>query len=195
MNAKQNIARGIILVLVSIVVAGCASATPVSTPVLLPTTAPLACPTSAPLSCPTALAQVPATPNEWRMGYSDDAKVVVTFDPGGKCSMDVKNPVTESNWSYEIVVNDDTYQNYAVVVMSLDQGKTIKDLEDWNKNNVTEGNPPPFSSFKFIDVFSPLTSTVHWIELTGDPVYFVCIVQGPVDQTVIDEFGPVQLSQ
>ena len=59
MNAKRNIARGIILVLVSLVVASCASATPVSTPAPLPTTAPLACPTSAPLSCPTALAQMP----------------------------------------------------------------------------------------------------------------------------------------
>ena len=129
------------------------------------------------------------------MGYSNEAEVVVTFDPGGKCSMDVKNPITESSWGYEIVVNDDTYQNYAVTALTLDQGKTLKDLQDWNKANATTGNPPPFVSLKTIDVVSPLTSTVHMIELTGDPIYFVCVVQGPVDQTVIDEFGPVKLTQ
>ena len=110
MNAKRNIARGIILVLVSIVVAGCASPTPVSTLAPLPTTAPLACPTTAPLSCPTALAQVPATPNEWRMGYSNDAEVVVTFDPGGKCSMDVKNPITRTDNNSDVHIQSRVIQ-------------------------------------------------------------------------------------
>jgi hypothetical protein len=188
------------LVLASLILAGCASSTPVpavaacptSEPLSCPTNALLACPTSVPLSCPTAAAQVAAIPNDWRIWYDDGANVVVTFDPGDKCSLDIKNPVEGPGFSYQIVVNDNAYQNYVVIALQLEDGKTLKDLEEYNKDN--PGNPPEWSTMPVLEIVGPNSSTWHGITLTGTPVYFVCIVQGPSDQQVIDEFGPVQLA-
>lgn len=189
----------IAIVLAAFIVTGCAGAKtdlcPTVEPLSCPTNAPLSCPTSAPLSCQTTEVQGPAAPNEWRDGYNGDANVVITFDPGDKCSMEVKNPVTSPNWAYEINVNDKTYQNYVVTVLFLDEGKTLKDLQDYHEANPTSTTPPPFSKVPMVEIVQPLSSTWHGITLAGSQVYFVCIVQGPDDQRVIDEFGPVKITE
>jgi hypothetical protein len=185
MNHKTLIVLGMSFLLVAMILAGCASPNPAAT------SAP--CPTSAPLACPTALAQLPPTANAWRTGYNAMSNVIITFDPGEKCSIEVKNPVNDVAWSYHVVVNDDTYQNYAVVVLTLDDGKTLKDLQDFDAAYGETGNPPPFAKIKMLEIVEPLSSTWHGISLSGSPVYFACVIQGPGGQKVIDEFGPVKV--
>jgi hypothetical protein len=185
MNHKALIVRGMSFLLAAIFLAGCASPTPAATP------AP--CPTSAPLACPTGLAQLPPKPNDYRIGFSNDyTNVVITFDPGDKCSMDIRKAVNDPTWSYEIVVNDDNYQNYVVTAFSVDEGKTLKDIEDYNKTDTTN-TPPSWSQLKTIDIVEPLSNSFHGVTITGRPVYFVCFVQGPAGQRAIGEFGPVKV--
>src|SRR4030042_3531731 len=70
MNHKRNLIRGFTLILVILVVAGCAAPTatscPTTVPQSCPTTAMKACPTAALQSCPTGTVQAPPTPNAWR---------------------------------------------------------------------------------------------------------------------------------
>src|SRR4030066_2012391 len=125
MNHKQLFTHGIMLMLVVLLTA-CAA--PTATP----------CPTNAPQSCPTAMVQPPPTPNAWRPGYTGGipTNVIITFDPGNKCSMKVISPISGSYFSplwnqltYDIVVNDQTYQNYLVWAYSVDPGTTQAQLD------------------------------------------------------------------
>ncbi len=64
MNHKLILTRGIALIMVMLVVTGCATPQTDSSP----TSAPQSCPTSAPLSCPTAAAQAVPESNGLAMG-------------------------------------------------------------------------------------------------------------------------------
>ncbi len=185
MSARRFVVILIFILFVSIVITGCASPTPALTP--------SACPTSELLICPTAFAQVGSTPNAWRMDYSHMINISIIFDPGDKCSIDVKNLVTYARWSYEIVVNDQTYQNYMVVALTVEAGKTLKDLEEHFKATSSNNNPPPWATTRLLVIVDPLSRTYQWVTFTGDPLYFACLVQGPGDPRVIDAFGPVEI--
>ncbi len=177
----------IFLLIVAMAVSSCASPTSALPPAI--------CPTSVPLVCPTGIIQPMPTPNEWRLDLLKMTNVVITFDPGDKCSLDVRNPITSENWAYEIIVNDQAYQNYVVSAVTLDAGKTLKDLQDYDKSNNVAMTNPPWSQLKLLEVVGPLSSSWHGISLTGGPLYFGCLVQGPEYQTIIDEFGPVEIVQ
>jgi hypothetical protein len=195
MKTKRSFSPVILLICAAIVLAGCASPTAEASTVSIPTSVPLTCPTTEPLSCPTPLAQLPPAPDEWRQGWSNESEVVITFDPGDKCSVDVKSPITEPGWFYEVVVNDTTYQNYVVIAMTLEDGKTLKDLEEYHKTPAGSQAPPPFAKMIYLNIVPAMSSTLNAVEYTGDPLYFSCIVEGPGPQKVIDEFGPVEVAK
>ncbi len=103
--------------------------------------------------------------------------------------------ITDASWSYEIVVNDQTYQNYIVGAVKLEAGKTLKDLQDYSQSTSINLAPPSWATLYLLDFVEPLSRTFHGVTLTGDPLYFSCLVQGPGDQRVIDNFGPVNIIQ
>lgn len=197
MNHKQFLIRGIILILVVFLTA-CAA--PTATP--SPTTAPLSCPTTVPQSCPTAAAQAPPTQNAWRLGYTGGipTNVIITFDPGDKCSMKVITPISVSYFSplwnvlsYDIVVNDQTYQNYVVWILTVDPGKTLADLEAVPPTST--GNPPSWVKLIIGDIVYPMTRTFHYgsVDITEGPLYFTCMVQGPGGLRTIGQLGSLEV--
>lgn len=181
------IKSSIALILAMVVLAGCAAATADQ-----PTAA---CPTSAPLSCPTASAQVMPKLDTWVSHYREYTNLRITFDPGDKCSMDILHPPPKGVLSYEIIVNDQTYEHYVVSAVTLNEGKTLKDLEDASKAVKGIVSPPSFSQLRTIDAVSPRSWTIHFVDMPESPIYLVCIVEGPVEQQVIEAFGPVEISQ
>jgi hypothetical protein len=139
------------------------------------------------------MAQQIPKPDNWRVAMNNLASVIVTFDPGDKCSMDVRAPINDSGWAYEIVVNDDAYQNYVVAVVTLDEGKTLKDLQDYDVAHGRSGTPPYFSQLRMDEIVDPMSRSWHMIDLAGSPVYFVCLVEDSDVQRTIGEFGPVKV--
>jgi hypothetical protein len=131
----------------------------------------------------------------WRIDYADSANVRITFSPGDKCSMDIMQPVTNAEFGYEIVVDDQTYQNYVVVALTLDEGKTIADLEKYDEMAIGVVPPPSFSDIRTLEVVPPMSRTWHGMDMPVSPIYFVCIIEGPDAQRAIDEFGPVDIAQ
>ena len=190
MNHKRFFTRGMILVLV-ILLTACAA--PKATP----------CPTSEPQSCPTAAALAPPEMNAWRLGYTGGIplNVIITFDPGDKCSMEVITPVGASYFnrawnqlSYDIVVNDQSYQNYVVFVYSVDPGTTQVQM-DAPPPDPSLGGPPSWMNIITGDVIYPMTRTFHTsaIDITESPIYFTCLAQGPDKLKVIGDLGPLEV--
>jgi hypothetical protein len=122
--------------------------------------------------------------------------VIITFDPGDKCSMEFIKPIDGNGLSYEIVVNDQTYQNYIVAIVDLEEGKTLQDLQDYHQQG-GEANTSvaPFSNLELMEIVEPMSRTFHGVRLEKSPVYFVCLVQGPGEQKVLDEFGGVTFTK
>ncbi len=159
----------------------------------VPTPAVQSCPTTSPLSCPTSAVKANPLTNAWRWGgNSSNVNVIITFNPGDQCSMDIINPIEGGAMRYEIVTNDQTYQNYVIWTVTLAPGKTIEDLKAAPRDPY---NPPSFvSSLVNGNIVSPMSRA--WIfslpDTTKGPFYFGCMVQGPQDIKIIGYLGPVE---
>lgn len=188
MNHNNLIFRGIVLLLVTLVAAGCA--TPKAEPD--PTNAPLSCPTNAPLSCPTAAAQAMPEMDAYRTNTIDtQANVIFTFDPGDKCSMQIRSKPTTSDFVYQIVVNDNSHLNYMLSGTTLKSGYTIADVEKWIQNNPNLVALPPMTTLKIYQAVNPMSNTIQQVQYIGDPLYFGCLTEGPDAHQVIASFDPL----
>ena len=190
MNHKQFFTWGIMLVLVVLLTACAATTTTPS-------------PTTAAQSCPTAMVQAPPTSNAWRSGYTGGipTNVIITFDPGDKCSMKVITPISASYFnplwnqlSYDIVVNDQTYQNYVVWVYSADPGTTQAEM-DATTPDPSLGEPPSWMNIITGNIIYPMSRTFHSseIDITEGPLYFTCLGQGPDKLRWIGDLGPLEV--
>lgn len=192
----KKLFRGIIVVLLMLIYAGCSSMKLKSIPTNTPSTASFqqACPTSTSQLCPTAIPLLPILDSWFYDFHTNYVNVLVTFEAGDICKIDQLSPVVSSQWGYEIVVNDNIYINYIVAAVTLDPGKTLADLEEYHRKYPTNVDAPPFvKEILFFDVNNPMSRTYHGVNLTGEPLYFVCFVEGPVNEKLIEQWGPVEL--
>jgi hypothetical protein len=180
MNHKKQTSLVIIFVLAMLVVSGCAP--PQATP----------CPTREPQSCPTASAQTLPKMSGWRSLIDGIANAIVTFEPGDKCSMKIISSVT-TVLRFDVVANDNAYQNYVVWLQTLDPGKTLEDL----KQLTDPINPPSWLHIKGVVVTTPLSrayyADVEKFDATQGPIYLTCQVEGPGARKFIDHLGPLEV--
>lgn len=193
MNYKQFVTRGIVLALV-LLLSACTSPKTTSD-----STSDLqSCPTAEPQSCPTAAVQAIPEMNAWRLGWTRDAaNVIITFEPGDKCSMDIIHPITGNDWNtlnYEIVVNDQTYQNYLVDAFTVDPGMTPEDILN-APPPVSSSIPPSYVHLKEVTFINPMSRTLQAAEITitEGSFYFICSVQDPGDLRIIASLGPLEV--
>jgi len=171
MNHKRNLIRGFTLILVMLVVAGCAA--PTATP------------------SPTVAAQAPPAPDAWRSVINNNDNVIFTFDPGDKCSMQIISKPYTNPVAYEIVVNDQEHLNYGVAGMTLNSGYTQADIDAWAQQNPNPQDIPPMMTLRMYEVVNPMSRTFHAMYYSGDPIYFSCITEGPDAHQVIAAFDPL----
>jgi len=185
MNHKRNLIRGFTLILVMLVIAGCAAPTATSSP----TTEAQSCPTTAPQSCPTAGAQAMPETDAFRknLGWN----VIFTFDPGDKCSMQIIHQPSTAEFQYEIVVNDQAHLNYMISGMTLNPGHTIAEVEEYIRLNPNTRVPPPMMTMQLYNVVNPMSTTLNIVTYTGDPIYFACLTEGPDAHQSIASFDPL----
>jgi hypothetical protein len=195
MNQNDKVFTIIIILFAMLLIAGCAAPQASSDSQACPTAAQPSCPTAVVQSLPTAAPQVLPAMTSFQKYYSDFVNIRITFDPGKKCSMDILKPVTQGDLALEIVVNDQTYQNYIVTAMTLAEGMTIEDIEKYNQTAVGYVSPPPGSDTQTVDVVPPLSRTYHFLTMPVSPLYFVCLIQGPDKQQPIEQLGPVVIRQ
>jgi len=207
MNHNLIMTRGLAHIMVMLVVTGCATpqadTCPTAIPQSCPTIASQSCPTAESQACPTAAAQTVPEMSAWRWGFTGGIplNVIITIEPGDKCSMEVINSVGASYFnplwnqlSYDIVVNDQTYQNYVIFVYSVDPGTTQAQM-DAPGPDPSLGEPPSWMNIITGDVIYPMTRTFHTsaIDITEGPLYFSCFAQGPGKLKAIGDLGPLEV--
>jgi hypothetical protein len=180
MNHKTSFACGIMLAM-AVILAACA--TPQATP----------CPTSEPQVCPTTAAETMTEMSSWRWTLAGNANAILTFEPGDKCFMQVVSKVIGGGrLMFDVVVNDNAYQNYVVWIVTLDAGKTLEDM----KKLTDPINPPYWLHLQGVVVANPMSRTtyadVETVDATEGPIYFTCQVEGPVARKFIDHLGPLE---
>jgi hypothetical protein len=196
MNHKKPVIQGMILILIVLVLAGCATSAatpcPTSIPQSCPTVALQECPTAAILSCPTAAPQAMPEMDAYRTNTIDtQANVIFTFDPGDKCSMQIRSRPTTSDFIYQIIVNDQAHLNYMVAGTTLKSGYTLADIEKWNQDHPDLVQVPPMATLKIYQAVNPMSNTIQQVQYIGDPLYFTCLTEGPDTHQVIANFDPL----
>ncbi len=192
MNRKRIQALGFTLILVLVLISACAAPRAKANPLVTAQS----CPTAEPQSCPTTAALAQPAMNDWRVGFNSEVNLRITYSPGDKCSVEMVKPVhSVTHFWYEIVVNDQTYQNYMVGAVTLiSKDKTLKDLKDYNEQHKGDPTPPSWVDIQLLEIVPPMSRTLHSIPMPEGPLYVLCFVQGPVDQQAIDVFGPFDLA-
>lgn len=132
--------------------------------------------------------------NTWRSGYNKSyANARITFESGDKCILEQLKPATNNALAYEIVVNDQKYENYMVMAQTLSAGKTLKDLNDYVNKNPENIIPPYFINLEAGQIVGQMSRTFAYAHLPTGSIYFTCIIQGPDKQRVIENLGPVEI--
>jgi hypothetical protein len=190
MNPKWILKSWIAILLAALVLAGCASTKTDPCPTSAPCPTAQACPTAQ--VCPTAAAQAATKMSAWRQTISSLSNIVITIDPGDKCSVTVSKPLTSDIIFYEIVVNDQAYPNYLIGIETLDPGKTLDDLEALPKKTTAE---PAWVSIDLESDVGPMTRT--WAKGSFDPakgpLYVTCLVEESNSLKIIGNFGPIEV--
>ncbi len=180
MKRKTSIIYGIVLIM-AVILGACT--TPQAT----------SCPTSQPQSCPTAAVQAMPEISGFRFAYAGESNAIITFTAGDKCTLQVVRPVEKENdLRFDVVANDNTYQDYMVWVAYLDPGKTLDDL-----NSYTDPSGPPTWLHVIGGVLTTPLSRAESrsqlaIDSTQGPLYFICQVNGPVARKTIEYLGPLK---
>jgi hypothetical protein len=145
----------------------------------------LVVPTAACGSAPQALEAVAAEAAPMRAAVSDIG-ITVTFQ-GEKCHYDGPERVPAGRFRLTLDVRDQAaYDGYAVVVVTLDEGKTREDLLAW-----PSANPPPWTHGHGA-VLVP-RGELGWQEvwLYTAPLFLVCFTGDPARKT--DLLGPIEV--
>jgi hypothetical protein len=116
----------------------------------------------------------------------------IVFEPGDKCSLnitDISGGPAEGDFAYKIIVQDDTYENYMIVISTLHEGYTIEDLKAHQSPQVQ----PPYTDLWHFVVVGPDSVTLL-ADLIAPPVgelYITCMIQGPDEWKILDTLGPI----
>ena len=191
MNNKKLLAQITSIFLVTLILTGCAA----SGADLGVAVAPQTCPTSAPQFCPTAAA--PAMPGtsvfQWELAGA--ANAIITFQPGDKCTMQVNSPLKDGQGLIvEVVVKDNTYQDYLVWLATVDPGTTLEDLQSYTDAI----NPPGWMNLFGGISATPMSRMVYvdteTISAAQGPIYFTCQADGPATRKFIGHLGPLEFT-
>ncbi len=187
MKHKQNIIGGLILFLAMLVVAGCA--TPQATPGL--TSAAQGCPTAP--ACPTPIAaQLSSIEKSWKSSLDNATSIIITFDVGDKCSVDIPSGHTlfHGMLYYNIKVNDQARSIHAVVFQTLDEGKTLQDLQAYPK---TATSAPSWVT-KFLENYVNAGTNSYFAEnFSAGQIYISCFVAPETGFSRVLDYGPLEI--
>lgn len=188
------------VILVGLVIAGCAGteAQPSATvaPQAYPTTMPLSCPTNAPLSCPTA----PACPIPTAIQYSSiensdwinlagRSAIDITFEPGDKCTVSAYSSLSAGMHYFQTKVTDQAHAVYFVIFQTLDEGKTLEDLLTY-----PQLADQPSWAHSFIEIYMrPSSNSINYGDFPTGQIYFSCFTTTDTGFQRILDYGPIEV--
>ncbi len=202
MKHKPVLIRSLTIVLAMMILVGCAGSeaelSATIAPQVCPTAKPQSCPSSAPVTCPTAqacastgAAQIPSAEKTWSSILYSASEIYITFDPGEKCMVNMAPSLLHSGkLYYNIKVNDQAHATYAVIFQTLDEGKTLADLQAYPKTASTE---PSWDTVFGENYVGPGSNSYYAEEFSKGQVYISCFVSSGTGILRILDYGPVEI--
>jgi pyrimidine-specific ribonucleoside hydrolase len=128
-----------------------------------------------------ALTLTPTTPPS--AAASSTADIVITFD-GDKCVYNGPQTIRAGRITVDWVVENKDYDKYGLVIVTLNEGKTFADLDQW-----PSPDPPPWLTI--INGWEAPAGSRKQVtaQITRGPFYFVCFYSPP--DTKYGTLGPV----
>ena len=188
MNHNRSLTLGIALMLI-ILMAGCAPAKAESvcpTAAVCPTAQ--ACPTAP--SCPSASVKAPEVKSVWFSQLDAASEIKINFDPGDKCTLSSLSSHTKGLLYYHLQVNDQAHASYAIVIQTVDEGKTLADLQAYPKNAKSAPSWAHNIQEKYVE---PGSNSYDAINISEGPIYISCLVEGENGPERIADFGPIEI--
>ena len=189
---KQYIGRCFGLFLVMLMVAGCGP----TEADLSATIASQTCPTAEPVSCPTApacpasAAQIPSSENTWAATLQSASAIEITFEPGEKCTVDAPNVLGKGMHYYNIKVKDQAHATYAVIFQTLEEGKTLADMQAYPKTATRE---PSWDTIIRENYVGPVSNSYYEEDFPTGQIYISCFISTQTGILRILDYGPVDI--
>jgi inosine-uridine nucleoside N-ribohydrolase len=114
---------------------------------------------------------------------SPAADIVVTFD-GGKCVYTGPQVIKAGRITIDWVVENKDYEKYGLVIVTLNEGKTFADLDQWPSSD-----PPPWLTVTNVWEAPAGSRKQVTAQITRGPFYFVCFYSPP--DTKYGALGPI----
>jgi len=148
--------------------------------------------------------------NPWRSHHTKPnglwrTNVELVFEPGDKSTMTIYDEACTHSLGLSILVKDDTYENYMIAVMTLDDGYTFEDLIGFDFNplksmevypkDLLESRPPYTRLISLFAVDPDSTSYIgDSVNIDAGELYFTFIVQAEEGEKIIGHHGPLILA-
>ncbi|OIO92747.1 MAG: hypothetical protein AUK03_09335 [Anaerolineae bacterium CG2_30_64_16] len=107
----------------------------------------------------------------------------------GTCS--IEEPVALKAGDVQVTVNvkDENREGYAVVFLTLDEGKDFMDL----MASTATASPPEWSDLRHYEEVGPGAASTYTIQTNAGPLYGICFSKPP--DHPIGNLGPIEVSQ
>ena len=117
-------------------------------------------------------------------------KITITFSADEKCTMEGPTTIpADKIIPVDIIGNIEGGGDIAVVILHLDSGKTIKDLQEWHA-----WNPPSWSTMGAVYKYPSDGNTYSFdLSAANGPVYFACLYEFAEGQ--IGALGPIEVKK
>jgi len=120
-------------------------------------------------------------------------RTVVTPEPNAtvtfaedKCTYKAAQQLPLGQVGIDWIVEDKNHDKFGLAVLTLDQGKSIKDLAAW-----TSTDQPPWSQLVAFHEAAPGSRSIVTAEVEEGPIYFVCFTAYP--EMILGALGPIEV--
>ncbi len=139
---------------------------------------------------PTSVAENEA-PTKHTLGYG--SSLMVTFSDGNKCSLEGAASVKAGSLLYEIYVDAQERPTYWLALVTLDEGKTLADLEAIPEDVISQ---PDFAQLIVATFEGRGSHSTILANVEEGPLYFVCFAGDRYGVgRKIGALGPVAVEQ
>jgi hypothetical protein len=103
-----------------------------------------------------------------------------------KCTYRAAGKLPLGQVGIDWIVEDKNHDKFGLAVLTLDQGKSIKDLEAW-----TSTDQPPWSQLVAFHEAAPGSRSIVTAEVEEGPIYFACFTAYP--EQIVGALGPLEV--
>jgi hypothetical protein len=114
--------------------------------------------------------------------------ITVTYSTDDKCTMKGPKTIPAGVNSIDMVGNIQGHGKIGLAILTLHEGKTFKDLQDWTSTD----QPSWTTLIDFLEAPSDNSLYTKTFKVDKGPIYFACFSEIP--GTLLNSVGPVEVN-